>query len=79
MVLKLEQRKVELVDQVAAKVRDRLAREKAKLAEAFVRQFYANVPPTTCCAPARTSCTARPSPSGSSPAAAPAGSRWSAS
>ncbi|HYE52005.1 MAG TPA: NAD-glutamate dehydrogenase domain-containing protein, partial [Azospirillaceae bacterium] len=45
MALKAEQRKVELTEQVVGKVRDRLSREKAGLAERFVRQFYANVPP----------------------------------
>ncbi|MDZ5646927.1 NAD-glutamate dehydrogenase [Nitrospirillum sp. BR 11828] len=45
MALKAEQRKSELTEQIAAKVRDRLAREKAGPAERFVRQFYANVPP----------------------------------
>ncbi|ACJ00077.1 NAD-glutamate dehydrogenase [Rhodospirillum centenum] len=45
MALRLEQRKVELTEQVVGRVRDRLAREKAAAAERFVRQFYANVPP----------------------------------
>ncbi|MDE1148875.1 MAG: NAD-glutamate dehydrogenase [Azospirillaceae bacterium] len=45
MALKSEQRKSELTEQIAAKVRDRLSREKAGPAERFVRQFYANVPP----------------------------------
>ena len=45
MPLKLEQRKTELTEQVLAKVRDRLSRDKVAAAERFVRQFYANVPP----------------------------------
>ncbi|WP_029013867.1 NAD-glutamate dehydrogenase [Niveispirillum irakense] len=45
MAFKLEQRKSELVDQVVARVHARLSKEKAPLAEAFVRQFYRNVSP----------------------------------
>jgi len=45
MALKLEQRKVELTEQVVGRVRDRLSKEKAASAERFVRRFYANVPP----------------------------------
>ncbi|SNR90233.1 MULTISPECIES: NAD-glutamate dehydrogenase [unclassified Azospirillum] len=43
MAYKLEQRKSELVEQVVAKLRARLPKEKAALAETFVRQFYRNV------------------------------------
>ncbi|MBJ7416591.1 MAG: NAD-glutamate dehydrogenase, partial [Niveispirillum sp.] len=45
MAFKLEQRKSELVEQVVAKLRSRLSKEKAGLAEAFVRAFYRNVSP----------------------------------
>ncbi|WP_119679996.1 NAD-glutamate dehydrogenase [Indioceanicola profundi] len=45
MALKLEQRKVELTEQVVDRVRDRLSRDKVPMGERFVRQFYANVPP----------------------------------
>ena len=45
MAFKLEQRKSELVEQVIAKLRGRLSKEKAGLAEAFVRAFYRNVSP----------------------------------
>lgn len=45
MAFKLEQRKSELVDQVVAKLRSRLSKDKAGLAEAFVRAFYRNVSP----------------------------------
>ncbi|MFV3128196.1 NAD-glutamate dehydrogenase [Niveispirillum sp. KHB5.9] len=45
MAFKLEQRKSELVEQVVAKLRGRLSKDKAGLAEGFVRAFYRNVSP----------------------------------
>ncbi|MFV3076307.1 NAD-glutamate dehydrogenase [Niveispirillum fermenti] len=45
MAFKLEQRKSELLEQVVARLRSRLSKEKAGLAEAFVRAFYRNVSP----------------------------------
>ncbi|UEM21104.1 NAD-glutamate dehydrogenase [Skermanella mucosa] len=45
MALKAEQLKGELTEQIVSRVRDRLNRDRADMAERFVRQFYANVPP----------------------------------
>ncbi len=45
MAMKAEQRKRQLIDRVAERVRERMAPAKAELAERFVRQFYAHVPP----------------------------------
>ncbi|EWY40487.1 NAD-glutamate dehydrogenase [Skermanella stibiiresistens SB22] len=45
MALKAEQLKGELTEQIVSRVRDRLNRDRADLAERFIRQFYANVPP----------------------------------
>ena len=45
MALRAEQLKDELTKEVVRQVRDRLDRERADMAERFVRQFYANVPP----------------------------------
>ena len=45
MALKAEQLKGELTDKVIERVHDRLPRDKIPRAEAFVRRFYAHVPP----------------------------------
>jgi len=45
MAQKAEQLKFDLIEKVAARVRDRLDRERAGPAERFLRAFYANVPP----------------------------------
>src|SRR4051794_16724584 len=45
MALKAEQLKGELTEQIVSRVHDRLNRDRAEMAERFVRQFYANVPP----------------------------------
>ncbi len=45
MALRAEQHKEELVEQVAAFVRDRLPRARADVAERFVRLYYRHVPP----------------------------------
>ncbi|MGH7187272.1 MAG: NAD-glutamate dehydrogenase, partial [Pseudomonadota bacterium] len=45
MGLKAEQKKSEVIGRVVARVHERLDSAHAKLAERFVRQFYAHVPP----------------------------------
>ncbi|PWC56238.1 NAD-glutamate dehydrogenase, partial [Azospirillum sp. TSO22-1] len=45
MALRAEQLKDELTEEVVRQVRGRLDRSRVDLAERFVRQFYANVPP----------------------------------
>ncbi|MDX1712006.1 MAG: NAD-glutamate dehydrogenase, partial [Rhodovibrionaceae bacterium] len=45
MVLKAEQQKNELIDQIADQVQSRLEPGRAEPAERFVRMFYAHVPP----------------------------------
>ncbi|WP_342760753.1 hypothetical protein [Azospirillum thermophilum] len=45
MALRAEQLKDELTEDIVRQVRDRLDRARARTAERFVRQFYANVPP----------------------------------
>lgn len=45
MTMKVERQKRQLIDQVAKRVRDRMAPAGSALAERFVRQFYAHVPP----------------------------------
>ena len=45
MVMKAEDQKRKLIDRVAARVPERVAADRADLAERFVRQFYAQVPP----------------------------------
>jgi len=45
MAHKAEQLKADLIDKVAARVRERLEAERAGPAERFLRAFYANVPP----------------------------------
>jgi len=45
MVMKAEQQKCKLIDRVAKRVRERMPAAAAELAERFVRQFYAHVPP----------------------------------
>ncbi len=45
MALRAEQLKDELTEEVVRQVRGRIDRNRADLAERFVRQFYANVPP----------------------------------
>ena len=45
MAVKAEHLKVELIDRVAERARDRLERKRAGVAERFLRQFYDRVPP----------------------------------
>ena len=45
MAIKAEQLKAELVDRVAARLRERLDPKRAEAAERFLRQFYENVAP----------------------------------
>ena len=45
MAIRAEQQKSELIDQMSQQVRERVGRDKAEIAERFVRSFYANVPP----------------------------------
>ena len=45
MAMKVERQKRQLIDRVAKRVRDRMAPAGSALAERFVRQFYAHVPP----------------------------------
>ncbi len=45
MAIKPEQLKAELVDRVAARLRERLEPKRAETAERFLRQFYENVAP----------------------------------
>ena len=45
MAMKAEQKKRQLIDRVAERVRERMTPAGVELAERFVRQFYAHVPP----------------------------------
>ena len=45
MALTAETRKAELIESLASQVRGKLSGDKAGAAEAFVRQYYAYVPP----------------------------------
>src|SRR3546814_13773774 len=45
MALRAEKHKVELIDELANSVRDRVPREWVALAEKFARLYYQNVPP----------------------------------
>jgi len=45
MAARAEQLKAELIDKIAARAHERLDAERAALAERFIRQFFAHVPP----------------------------------